>query len=287
MINKKMNKFLRFIYFKLVNILTQIIAYFGYELDVNISKKLPSNNKLEINLNIGAGSYIIQGFKSLDFYSEHYYPDKNKFLKERINYDIRHDYIPSKDNSIDNIYISHVIEHIEDEYVSKFINDAYRVLKPGGVIRIVCPDSKFIFEVSQFQNQFWTWRHRLFYDKDQYTTDWDSIESYDFLMRELSTPNCRYYNNKIDRDNFDLDRLKNLNFKDFTSLVKQNLAFRSAYPGDHISIWDFDTLKQLGTAAGFSHIIDSKRFGSVSLTMQSRKFDKVGPQMSLYVDMVK
>lgn len=106
-------------------------------------------------------------------------------------------------------------------------------------------------------------------------------------MRELSTPNCRYYNNKIDRDNFDLDRLKNLNFKDFTFLVKQNLAFRSAYPGDHISIWDFDTLKQLGTAAGFSYIIDSKQFGSVSLTMQSRKFDKVGPQMSLYVDMVK
>lgn len=79
MINKKMNKFLRFIYFKLVNILTQIIAYFGYELDVNISKKLQSNNKLEINLNIGAGSYIIQGFKSLDFYSEHYYPEKISF----------------------------------------------------------------------------------------------------------------------------------------------------------------------------------------------------------------
>ena len=39
--------------------------------------------------------------------------------------------------------------------------------------------------------------------------------------------------------------------------------------------------------AGFSHIIDSKQFGTVSLSMQSRKFDKIGPQMSLYVDMVK
>ena len=63
-----------------------------------------SKDKNRINLNIGAGNYVIEGFKSLDVYTPHYYKSKKKFLEERVEYNMREDLLPYKDNSVDNIY---------------------------------------------------------------------------------------------------------------------------------------------------------------------------------------
>ena len=53
----------------------------GYNLQIKYKKRILTNEINKLNLNIGAGNYIIDGFKSLDLYSKHYYPDKNSFLK--------------------------------------------------------------------------------------------------------------------------------------------------------------------------------------------------------------
>ena len=172
--------------------LIKIFKKIGYELNLNI-RQIPKMNG--INLNIGAGSYTIPGFKSLDFYSDHYYKNKSAF-STRLNYNIRENKIPYLDNSVDNIYISHVIEHIEDKYIENFLQEAYRVLKPKAVLRVVCPDGKFLFEVSQFKNEYWSWRRKTF-NNNMYNTDWNDINRYDFLIRETSTPRCRFYKNKI------------------------------------------------------------------------------------------
>lgn len=42
------------------------------------------------------------------------------------------------DNSVDEIFCSHFIEHIGDEFIA-FMDEAHRVLKPGGLFRIRCP----------------------------------------------------------------------------------------------------------------------------------------------------
>ena len=54
--------------------------------------------------------------------------------------------IPFKDNSVDAIFHSHVVEHIDRDYINIFINESYRVLKPGGILRIVCPDLHYLVE---------------------------------------------------------------------------------------------------------------------------------------------
>ena len=265
-----------------------IASKLGYVIDIKIRKKDKVNaDKNKVNLNIGAGDYVIDGFKSLDFYSEHYYPNKQKFLNERVEYDLRNDSIPYEDGVVDNIYISHVIEHIETVHVENFIKDAFRVLSPGGVLRIAGPDGKFLFNVSQFRNGYWQWRNVSFSNKNRYTTDWDDIDQYDFLIRELSTPNCRFYNNKLAGKGLDKGHLKGLSYGDLKATLREGLALRAAHPGDHINIWDFESLKVLGLMVGFSHVIESKQRGSVSSMMQGIQFDKTAPQMSLYVDMVK
>lgn len=45
-----------------------------------------------------------------------------------------------ENNSIDIVYASHLFEHLSLESADLFMKEAYRCLKPGGVIRIVVPD---------------------------------------------------------------------------------------------------------------------------------------------------
>ena len=42
------------------------------------------------------------------------------------------------DGSVDEIYSSHFIEHLGDEFIP-FMDECHRVLKPGGLFRIRCP----------------------------------------------------------------------------------------------------------------------------------------------------
>lgn len=45
-----------------------------------------------------------------------------------------------KDNSVDVVYASHLFEHLTLRSADLFVHEAFRSLKPGGVIRIVVPD---------------------------------------------------------------------------------------------------------------------------------------------------
>jgi predicted SAM-dependent methyltransferase len=44
------------------------------------------------------------------------------------------------DNSVEVVYASHLFEHLTVKSANLFLSEAYRCLKPGGVIRIVVPD---------------------------------------------------------------------------------------------------------------------------------------------------
>jgi SAM-dependent methyltransferase len=52
--------------------------------------------------------------------------------------------LPFKSDSIDVIYHSHVLEHVDRNLTQVFLLEAKRVLKPGGVHRIVVPDLEYL-----------------------------------------------------------------------------------------------------------------------------------------------
>jgi len=59
---------------------------------------------------------------------------------------LRHDLrkgIPFDDASVDAVYHSHLFEHLDRDAVGGFLAEVKRVLKPGGVHRMVVPDLEF------------------------------------------------------------------------------------------------------------------------------------------------
>ena len=265
-------------------LITEIFKFCGYKINIQISRIICNSYNESNNLNVGAGNYIIPNFKSLDFYSPHYYKNKQEFLKKRIEYDIRKNNIPFEDFTVDNIYISHVIEHLENKYVENFVEESFRVLKSGSVLRIACPDAKFLYNVSKFSNSYWEWRKDWFESRG---LNWNKIKKEDCFIRELATPKLSCYEKHVKNFIEDSSSIFEDDYQTIISFLEKDLYFRYKNPGDHINCWDFKKLYELGIKVGFKHIIESKYRGSVSSIMQSQYFDQTCPNMSLYVDMVK
>jgi predicted SAM-dependent methyltransferase len=51
---------------------------------------------------------------------------------------------PLDDNAFDYVFSEHMIEHIDHADAGRMLHECHRVLRPGGVIRIVTPDLKAI-----------------------------------------------------------------------------------------------------------------------------------------------
>jgi predicted SAM-dependent methyltransferase len=85
---------------------------------------------LQKKLNFGCGERFSPDWVNIDFYS------KNKSV-ERVNL---LDGFPFPDNYFDAVYSSHVLEHFDRDNGLFLVKEGHRVLKPGGIIRIVVPD---------------------------------------------------------------------------------------------------------------------------------------------------
>jgi predicted SAM-dependent methyltransferase len=51
--------------------------------------------------------------------------------------------IPHADGSVDVVYTSHMVEHLDRDEAMQFLREARRVLRRGGILRIAVPDLRF------------------------------------------------------------------------------------------------------------------------------------------------
>jgi SAM-dependent methyltransferase len=66
----------------------------------------------------------------------------HKYIHHNLEYGI-----PFRDESVDYLYSSHFLEHLFKSDAINLINDAYRVLKKGGVMRLSVPDLDYVISL--------------------------------------------------------------------------------------------------------------------------------------------
>jgi len=81
-------------------------------------------------VNIACGASYVDGWVNLDYLPSSPAVTKANLLES----------LPLKSASVDILYSSHFVEHIPRQRLNLFLMECYRVLKPGGGIRLVLPD---------------------------------------------------------------------------------------------------------------------------------------------------
>ncbi|NJL55953.1 methyltransferase domain-containing protein, partial [bacterium] len=81
-------------------------------------------------LNLGCGSC---------FHADWTNVDSRAVSQDVITYDLRQG-IPFPDDSFTVVYHSHLLEHLPKSAAEPFLRECYRVLEPGGILRVVVPD---------------------------------------------------------------------------------------------------------------------------------------------------
>jgi predicted SAM-dependent methyltransferase len=144
--------------------LNNIINYLGRSKHINADSNSPK-------INIGCGLEVAPGWINIDssptflisflpkiFIDRLYYltDAKNWYSQEQftyilknnkfIHYDVKYG-LPFKDVSIKYIYASHMLEHMYKNNAIYFLKEANRVLKPGGILRLIVPDLSFIIDL--------------------------------------------------------------------------------------------------------------------------------------------
>lgn len=121
----------------------------------------------------------------------------NKKLPGFINVDIREDVNPDivddifkldnfQDNSVDLIYCSHALEHLDYAETDKALDNWHRVLKSKGIIRLSVPDLEAIFSHYVYYKDLDVMMHMLYGSQrhpfDYHKNGWD----FDRIKRDLT-----------------------------------------------------------------------------------------------------
>jgi predicted SAM-dependent methyltransferase len=122
-------------------------------------------------LNLGCGSHFNRRWVNIDF---------SKTGEGVIGHNLLNG-IPFDENTFEVVYHSHVLEHFPKDSAAKFIDECYRVLKPGGIVRIAVPDLEQI--VNNYRRLFDLGKANPDDEKIRADYDWIMTEMYDQTVR--------------------------------------------------------------------------------------------------------
>ncbi len=223
-------------------------------------------------LNIGCGTNVIDGNGWLNIDNSavaklRRLPFWNFFIKLFIKYKLLEEFylnyptvkivdirkkLPFQDGSFKYIYCSQVVEHLHLYQLNEFILECHRILKPGGVMRILTPDLKKIVHL---------------------------YNSSDYKTFELENS----YSTKLISDHFNLFFYP----RSWISEKKRGIVqrFLDSIPEHHKYIFDFESFKSLSANSMFAKVEEVETENSISFP-NVHELDKY-QDISLQVELTK
>jgi len=122
-------------------------------------------NKVRVNL--GCGNRKLKDFINVDW---------DKQCKPEIVADLNKK-LPFKNNSVDFVFASHIIEHVDDVFA--FMYEIWRICKKGARVQILAPNHTYTYWSIQPQHK------RLIRQKyfEQWEPSYYGVENYKFMTK--------------------------------------------------------------------------------------------------------
>lgn len=226
--------------------------------------------------NVGSGSFFHPCWTNIDFVSDWY----GGVQKNVIHHDLMSpDPLPIPTGSAEIIYSSHTIEHVEETAVAKLFREAYRSLKPGGVLRITTgPDADTDYEAMRRGDGgwfYWDREDRPVEEKWLHHVATPLAPHADDAGPKMTAAEVRELVNRMGRE-------------DLLNYVQSRVRFDPSRPGNHVSWWNGDKIIAFMREAGFSSPYRSG-FGQSACPVlrNTYYFDNTHPQISVYVEAVR
>lgn len=146
-----------------------------------------------IRLDLGCGKNPREGFAGVD----------SRDFGQAFKVDLGKAWWPWADSSVEEAHSSHMVEHLTAPERIHFVNELYRVLKPGGKCTIIVPHWASCRAYGDLTHQwppvseFWfyylskAWRETQAPHNDGYTCDFDAVWGYG-LNPQVSARNQEY-----------------------------------------------------------------------------------------------
>lgn len=242
--------------------------------------------------NVGAGNFWHPYWTNLDFIASWYTEEQ----RDIVHLDLMAlGPLPIEPNSAEILYTSHTIEHVTEEAVRNLFSEALRVLKPGGIFRVITPDAETAFAAMMRGDKDWFYWDEYYSSPALFSEQWSAPPAsapleerwLNLLAGQLaplstSPSPVKYHAAEIRK----IVAVKGfIGSQDFFT---GQCSFNPERPGNHISWWTHEKVIRYLQDAGFRTVRRSGYGQSSSpLMRRSEQFDHLHPQMSLYIEAIK
>lgn len=233
-------------------------------------------------LNIGSGGH---------WYHERFYSlDVDLTAKKnlgKINFNLVEDLpLPFKDNTIKGVYSSHCLEHLTADEVVKILQEAHRVIKPGGIIRITLPNMDKMFDAYESRDASNLESFKKKVQIKNGTSLWGLDSWLRLVTRSFAGHVVDLFSDKelynIFENNSRSDFVKTILAKADTSPKYRNI------PNTHKSYWSPYSMQNCLQKVGFKSCkVVQRRETMDKVFSNGLMFNNTQPEMSFYMEAIK